>query len=222
MLSWITDCKRLKQRVARLEMLVLFGSTSHLFSTGYCELSDAINSKPRVPHQRVRKRSRRSLWPHYIVTSLFLRHCYPHLMKDEAEVVSYVSGPQVNNARILDHVIPFELSHRDLCHARGDIVSSTNALITLCNRGYCLHGTVHSHPGSGESATTPSLKDLTYHRRLEQGGYQAVGIIMTRDGYVRFFSSEMPFTLKVVGKDIVKLGHNSYRLSLNHGANSQI
>jgi hypothetical protein len=49
-----------------------------------------------------------------------------------------------------------------------------------------------------------------------------VGIIMTRDGYVRFFTSEMPFTLKVIGKDIVKLGHNSYRLLLSTNSDPKI
>jgi len=45
---------------------------------------------------------------------------------------------------------------------------------------------------------------------------------MTRDGYIRFYTTEMPFTLKVIGKDIIKLGHNRYRLLLDHKPNSQI
>jgi hypothetical protein len=119
-------------------------------------------------------------------------------------------------------LISFRLAHRDRCRAQGDIVSSTQALMTLCDRGYYLTGTIHSHPGTGEASTFPSSIDLTYHHRLEQGGYQAVGIIMTRDGYVRFFTSEMPFTLKVIGKDIVKLGHNSYRLLLSTNSDPKI
>ena len=47
------------------------------------------------------------------------------------------------------------------------------------------------HPGSGADSTQPSGIDYRHHRRLEKGGFQALGIIMTRDGYVRFYTDEM-------------------------------
>jgi hypothetical protein len=217
MLGWNTNNQKLEHRISRLEIAMWLLTLIAISYADWFKGSSGIRgSQNPKSGGRLHKRARRNSRPHFIITSLFLRECIPFLMQDELEVVSYVSGPKIYCGRILDQLVRFKMAQRELCRARGDIVSSTAALVRLGDRGFQLNGTIHSHPGTGEGASVPSSKDLTLHWLLEQGGYQAVGIIMTRDGYVRFYTAYMPFTLKVIGKDIIKLGHNRYRLLLNH------
>lgn len=210
----------LEQRLSNLEVTSFVLSLVALQPAGWRDFLTKVE-RARSSSITSTKPKRQRCWPHFVITSLFLRQCYPYLTRDAFEVVSYVSGPTLHGARVLDQLVPFKLAKHELYRAEGDIISSTHALISLCDRGFQVNGTIHSHPGNGETACTPSPVDLKFHQRLEQGGYQAVGIIMTRDGYVRFFSSKMPFTLKVIGKDVIKLGHNSYRLLLNENSNSK-
>jgi hypothetical protein len=71
----------------------------------------------------------------------------------------------------------------------------------------------HSHPGSGAGATHPSSIDINYLGRIQRAGADVVGIIVTRDGYVRFFTVNRPFHALVQGNGIEQVDEYVYRLS---------
>jgi len=74
-------------------------------------------------------------------------------------------------------------------------------LIELSGWGHSLYGLFHSHPGYGKGATQPSGVDLDTQKLYEQGGYPLVSAIFSRDGYVRFFSSN-PLAITVFGTGV--------------------
>lgn len=137
----------------------------------------------------------------FVVTTMFLRRAMAHVTPDRMESLSYISGITGDNVSVLQEIVAFDMNERSEVFVSGDIVSSTEALIKLSDDGFQLLGTVHSHPGSGAAATTPSQIDHSHHRSLELGGFEALGIIVTRDGYVRFYSTKMPFLVEVIGND---------------------
>jgi hypothetical protein len=137
----------------------------------------------------------------FLMSTFFLRRCLELLTTDHCETLVYLTGNRIGDLVILDEIVSFQMDNRSVAYVRGDIVSTTEALIQLGDRGFQLQGTAHSHPGSGPYATTPSGIDYTHHGRLESGGYRALGIIVTRDGYVQFYTQQLAFKVEITGKD---------------------
>jgi hypothetical protein len=156
--------------------------------------------------------SRMNVVPRFVVSSLFLRHAYEYLMQVDEETLAYVSGITLAGTSVLDHLVAFDMDVQEHAYVSGEAVSLTAALSMLSDRGFVLQGTIHSHPGAGPGATHPSGIDRNHHRRLEVGGYTALGIIMTRDGHLRFYTHEMPFEVQVVGRDVDQVERHVFRL----------
>ena len=148
------------------------------------------------------------------LTTLFLRRCHEYLISDESESIACVTGHPLGGAVLLDELVPFEMSERSMVYVSGNIISSTAALVGLSDRGYQLWGTVHSHPGTGALATTPSRIDYAHHRRLEKGGFEALGIILTKDGNVRFYTDKLRFDVEVIGRDGKWVGETVFKLDI--------
>ncbi len=155
----------------------------------------------------------------FIVSTLFLRECLRQLTQGPDESLVFLTGHQINGKRIVDQMIPVDLVQQTRTYAKACDISLTKELETMRERGFTLLGTAHSHPGCGIGATLPSSIDMSHHERLELMGYHALGIIVTRDGHVRFYSDQMPFEVEVIGKDVVKHNQNSYRLLLEFRPN---
>lgn len=152
---------------------------------------------------------------HFTLTTHFLkRTCYPYLMRSPLESIAYLSGVRCQDTTVVDQLVTFMMDAQSVTYVSGEPVSTSAALITIDELGYFLEGTIHCHPGAGRDATTPSLIDYRHHRRLEAAGYKALGIIMTRDGHVRFYTDHMPFVVDVIGNDVFKLDDTNYRLIL--------
>ncbi len=154
--------------------------------------------------------------PEFLLTTLFLRRCYQYLMKNQNESIAYLSGPTLAGKAILDELIQFDMERQEVCYVKGNIVSSTEALMMLSDRGYTLLGTIHCHPGGGAGATLPSGIDKKHHQRLEGGHFKALGIIMTRDGFTRFYSDKMPFSVEIRGDDGFWVEDDVYKLELDY------
>jgi hypothetical protein len=94
--------------------------------------------------------------------------------------------------------------------AKAEQQAFTRACIELSQWGHALHGLFHSHPGTGPHATRPSPdKDLPTHQRLETGDYPLIGAIFV-PGYVRFFSTNRPFTVTIYGTGVTPVpGENN-------------
>ncbi len=150
--------------------------------------------------------------PTYTAGSWFLYDCFDYLSKQPEESVHFVTGVQLGNIYILDRMVTFKMDIQTMTRASGDHFSSHNALIEMDEYGHRLLAYFHIHPGKGESITQPSHIDMDYQTNLDRGGYQAIGGIFSRDGYLRFFPEDKRFEVEIYGKGVEKIEDRLFRL----------
>ena len=147
----------------------------------------------------------------YVASSLFLQESFELLNKKEVESLHFVTGPEIEEIKVLDKIVDFKLEKQSVVYAKADKAAIREALIYLSNYGFRLWGCFHIHPGSGPSSIHPSGTDMTLDRLLNKGGYDCIGAIFSRDGYVRFFSSK-DFEINIYGNGVEKINEKLYRL----------
>ena len=147
----------------------------------------------------------------YLVSSLFLRESFELLNKREVESLHFVTGPEIGETKVLDKIVDFRLEKQSAVYAKADTSAVRKALIYLNRYAYKLYGCFHIHPGNGAASIFPSSTDMTLDRLLHQGGYECIGAIFSRDGYVRFFSSD-EFEINIYGNGVEKVNEKLYRL----------
>lgn len=150
----------------------------------------------------------------FVIDSNLIKECYEYLFPTDVERFAYIEGYQLGNVVQLSRIIPVMMDQQSSCYVSGEIVSSTAALVGMCDRGYRLHATLHNHPGTGKDASHPSHIDIAHHRRLETGGYQAIGLIMTSDGHLRVYVDKLRYRLHVVGDEVKQIEDNLYKLEV--------
>jgi hypothetical protein len=152
--------------------------------------------------------------PLFLTTASFLLEALGVLSPQAEESMFFVTGARLANVHTLDRIIRFELERSTLTEVVGEHRSAHEALIRLHKEDLMLHAAFHIHPGSGARSTQPSSTDRGYQASLEEAGYKTVGLIFTRDGYVRAFSSEMDFEIEVTGRRAERLGRDLFRLDV--------
>ena len=153
--------------------------------------------------------------PVYVVNSLFLADCHRFLLSDAKgyELLHLVTGSKVDaKTRTLDRMEQVALASHSAIHAEADQHDLQRRLIGMSEWGLAMHGLFHAHPGEGVGATRPSGKDLETHERYERGGYPLVGAIFVRDGYVRFFSHNRPFTIHLSGTGVRQYEEHVFKI----------
>lgn len=148
--------------------------------------------------------------PMFIADSWFLRDCIKHHTPLEDEVGSYLTGQRLGNIFVLSRICPVAPSVQSPVRFIGTPQSSASKLIEILEHGNKLHATFHSHPGSGSWATGPSGIDIHYMTTLQQRGAKVLGLICTRDGYVRAYSPLMPFLFIVQGNGVESVEGEDY------------
>lgn len=139
--------------------------------------------------------------PVYLLSALSILEAMKDLTTTQDEDLRFATGLAVGPKRYaITTFCKFILKQRSVVGAEGDHESMTRLLIGLHNIDHKLLLTAHSHPGSGAGSTHPSSVDMDFHKRLEAGNYPAIGMIVNRQGYVRFFSYQRPFEVVVYGK----------------------
>jgi len=149
--------------------------------------------------------------PIYAVSSLFLKESFRLLNQREVESLHFVTGPEIEGTKVLDKIVDLRLEKQSVVYAKADAGAIREALIYLTEHGFRLWGCFHIHPGYGPSSIFPSGTDKTLDRLLNRGGYDCVGAIFSRDGFVRFFSSKK-FEVKIYGNGVEKVDEKTYRL----------
>src|SRR5690242_2669216 len=124
----------------------------------------------------------------YVAESWFLQDLVRHLTPGPDEEMAYVTGPALGKLRILSRICGITPAQQSPVYALGKARSCADALIEMLDKGSPLHSMAHSHPGVGPQATFPSSIDVRYLGGIQRASAEAVGIIVTRDGCVRFFS----------------------------------
>jgi len=138
----------------------------------------------------------------FVVSSLFLYHCFGELTADHKEQLFFITGPQVSGQSVMAERVVFAHEKRTPGGVTGDIRDTHRVLIELERYGHRLTAHFHSHPGYGPAATTPSPIDEKFQGRLECGGHRAVAGIFSRDGWIRFFRLSGEVTIEVYGEGV--------------------
>ena len=140
--------------------------------------------------------------PMFIADSWFLRDCVKHHTPLQDEVGSYITGQRLGNIFVLSRICAVDAQVQSPVRFIGTTQSSASKLIEILENGNKLHATFHSHPGRGAGATNPSGIDIRYMAKLQERGAKVLGLICTRDGYVRAYSPLMPFLFIVQGNGV--------------------
>ena len=140
--------------------------------------------------------------PVFFTDAWFLRDCIKHHTPLQDEVGSYLTGQCMGHFYLLSRICAVEAQVQSPVRFIGTSRSSASRLIEILDNGNKLHATFHSHPGGGPSATTPSCIDRRYMSSLQKRGAKVLGLICTRDGYIRAYSPLMPFLFIVQGNGV--------------------
>jgi hypothetical protein len=154
--------------------------------------------------------------PIYLVDSWTLQDFYQQLVKGPCEEIFYATGPHLDNLRILSRMCALEYEKQSPVYVRATRKSSVDALIEMTEHENQLHLVAHSHPGCGAFATSPSWTDVTYLGKLQKTGAETIAMIVSRDGFLRFWTVFSPFKLIVRGSGITEVkGHKHvYQLQI--------
>ncbi len=147
----------------------------------------------------------------YLASSLFLMDSFELLNQREVESLHFVTGPQIGETKVLDRIVDFRHEKQSVVYAKADAEAVRQSLIYLSRYEFRLWGCFHIHPGFGACATFPSGTDMTLDRLFHRGGYECIGAIFSRDGYVRFFSSKT-FEINIYGNGVEKVDEKVFRL----------
>jgi hypothetical protein len=148
------------------------------------------------------------------IDSLVLADCYQSLFADpEIETIVYLTGVELDertatvNRRIeMDHEV------QSAVKAVGSPDGSFDTLMELEKSDHRLIAHCHNHPGANDTAPEPSDVDRAYQDQLEGGGYDAVGLIMSVDGYVRIFTNDLDVDITIHGNHVKRLNESKLYL----------
>jgi len=150
----------------------------------------------------------------YLISAAFLREAFRALTKTTDEDLVFATGPE-DGTRLfaLTRMVTFNLAQRSVAHAVPEHRSQVAALRQLDRNDERLLATLHSHPGGGAGAARPSSVDMSTQRDLEKNGYPAIGVVFSRDGYVRFYSVDRMFRVSVSGAGVKQVDDCLFHLA---------
>ncbi|MBI4287613.1 MAG: hypothetical protein HY671_04180 [Chloroflexi bacterium] len=135
-----------------------------------------------------------------------------------AEKMAFVAGRRLADGSIQATAVFDVTGDCGSGHVRGAPPKIHRALIAMEETGSFLAQWVHSHPGAGPGSAHPSPVDHQQHQEwLRTYPKRLVGMIMVRDGYMRFFGDAVEQDLVRVrpeGSAIEEVGDGEFRLSL--------
>ena len=150
----------------------------------------------------------------YVPSELLLQ---AHDLLMPAERMGVIGGRLIGDRFILSTL--HDVTGRgSLAHVTADPAKLARALISLERAGASLAGWIHSHPGSGPWATTPSGIDRAqYADWIRPYSDRLVGLIVVRDGYVRVWGDAVErgtTRVEMLGDGVrkVKEARHVYRL----------
>lgn len=149
----------------------------------------------------------------YIVSARLLCDCFRHLNRDlHKESIVDISGIRFGEVIVMERMEVMEHESASAVHARTMLLPTFRTMMTIDAYGGLLAGVFHVHPGVGADATMPSPADLADQARRERAGMKSIGGIFSRDGFIRFFSCDMPFRVQVIGKGVSEHGKHIFEI----------
>jgi len=151
----------------------------------------------------------------YVCDGWFLQDLIRHLTPGTDEEITHITGARIGPVRVLSRICRLTAQTKTPVFAKGTAKSCANAEIEILEHGNVLHAMAHSHPGQGAVATHPSSIDVNYMGRIQRVGADAIGIIITRDGWVRFYSVVKPFRVFVMGSGVTQVEEHVLHIALS-------
>jgi hypothetical protein len=150
----------------------------------------------------------------FVIESFFARELITLLTPNANEEMHFLTGPKIGPIRVVCRwAAPPPLDRQSPVFVRALARSVADVLIPIIEQGAELHICAHSHPGASAGATTPSSTDIECLGKLQRGGSPAIGCIVTRDGYVRFFSVSTNFHVLFLGTGVKEISKNVYHVA---------
>lgn len=179
-----------------------------------CLLKEARGLKRKRRNRLERKRGPESFTQIFVIESFFARELIAMLTPNDNEEMHFLTGPKIGPIRIVSRCArPVSLHSQSPVFVRASARAVGDTLIGIIEQGAELHIIAHSHPGRGAGATTPSSTDVRCLGKLQKAGSQVIGCIVTRDGYVRFFSVSTKFHVMVLGTGVKELSQNVFSIA---------
>lgn len=166
----------------------------------------------RVCLQRLRQTRSDTQTVH--IDSLVLADCYQSLfVNPDIETIVYLTGIDIGaNDTTANRRIHIEHESQSAFEATGHPDASFDTLRELDRSGHRLVAHCHNHPNTQDQAPMPSQDDRDYQDWLEGGGYEAIGLIMSQDGYVRLYTNDLDINVKIHGNHVKRLDESRIRL----------
>ena len=165
-----------------------------------------VEARPTVPPEQFPQT--------FVIESFFLSELIPILTRGANEEMHFLTGPKLGPIRIVCRLAaPVPLNRQSPVFVSASAKSVASVLIPIIEQGAELHICAHSHPGGGAGATTPSGTDIGCLGKLQKNGSPAIGCIVTRDGYVRFFSILTNFHVMVLGSGVKEITKNVFHIT---------
>lgn len=121
-----------------------------------------------------------------------------------AEGLHYLIGISVDQGRIATEIAEFDYQYREVTGAVGDHQSTHRLLHNTYKAGRVLVCQMHSHPGKGKNANTPSDTDQKNQAVWEKTTKLVQGI-WSRDGYLRWFTHQLPYQVRIIGNALEQI-----------------
>ncbi len=186
-----------------------------------CYIKHLLKKARRLKRKKMRRLNQRHItmmksFPQtFIIESFFARELIRALTTGPNEEMHFLTGPKLGPVRIISRLArPVRLDRQSSVFVRATAKSVADILIPIIEQGAELHVCAHSHPGGTAGATTPSSTDVECLGKLQKAGSPAIGCIVTRDGYMRFFSIETIFHIMVLGAGVKEVSKNVFHITL--------
>ena len=191
---------KLKRNSASKTMLEALDKYKYKMAYEYFKLSAKYSKLYELSNNSIINTKKQRNHPVFMLDYWFLQDIIKHLTPGPDEVATYITGNDFDNIKMPYRICDVELLEQSPIYAKATAKSCSDVLIDLFERGYKLQIMAHSHPGRGPEATCPSTTDINYLGKIQDAGSDAVGLIITRDGYVRFFTVRTEYEISIKGK----------------------
>lgn len=146
-----------------------------------------------------------------VVSSFQLLDSFRYCTQTSDEGLHFLIGFDTNSRSIVSGMRTFPYASRSPGHATGDQRATHQITHETHEGGHRVLAIVHSHPGNGPDANHPSSRDYAGQVNIEPWSRLA-GAIWSRDGYLRFWSVELPFSVRIMGNHFEQMEDQLWRL----------
>ena len=125
----------------------------------------------------------------------------------------FVLGVEHDGVLLGTKFVPIDYSERSIVSASTDDVKTQRMSIQASESGHVVMALIHSHPSMG--IQRPSEVDIRTQRNWETG-WRFISGIWSRDGYIRFFSQKLPFSVQILGNHVEQVNADVFKLDFQN------